>query len=89
MPLSNASPNERVLEKRLADMEVMVSHLPGVSTPAKRRMTYSYADSHFVKAIATIEMPSKFTLPNMKTYDGTTDLDETNKGCLLLLSLNT
>lgn len=65
-----------MLAKRLADMEAMVSRIPGASAFARRRITYNYTDSQFVEAIAITEMPNQFTPPNMKMYDVTIDLDD-------------
>ncbi|KAL5837095.1 hypothetical protein ACOSQ3_014264 [Xanthoceras sorbifolium] len=44
--------------------------------PIKKSSINSFADSPFVDAIALVEMPRKFSFPNMKRYDGTTDPDD-------------
>ena len=54
-------------------MESMIQQIPGVPTPLRKSQPNSYADSPFTDALALVEMPRKFTFPNMKTYDGTTD----------------
>ena len=43
-------------------------------TTLKKSQPHSYADYSFVDSIALIEMPKKFSFPNMKLYDGTIDL---------------
>ncbi|XP_031276068.1 uncharacterized protein LOC116134515 [Pistacia vera] len=43
--------------------------------PIKKSRPHCYADSPFVDKIALADMPQKFTIPNMKMYDGTTDLN--------------
>ena len=54
-------------------MEALIQKIPGVPAPIKKSLPHSYADSPFVDSIALIEMPRKFSFPNMKMYDGTTD----------------
>ena len=45
--------------------------------PALIKKSYlnSYADSPFIDKIAPVEMPRKFIFPNMKLFDGTSNLD--------------
>ena len=59
--------------KRLAKMEAMIQKIPGFPTYLKMSQPNSYADSLFIDAITLIEMPKKFSFPNMKFYDGTTN----------------
>ena len=54
-------------------MKALVQKIPGVLAPIKKSFPHSYADSPFVDSITLIEMPRKFSFPNMKMYDGTTD----------------
>ena len=54
-------------------MEALIQRIPGVATPIKKSLPHNYVDSPFVDFIAFIEMPRKFSFPNMKMYDGTTD----------------
>ena len=54
-------------------MEALIQKIPGVPAPIKKSLPHSYADSPFDDFIALIEMPRKFSFPNMKMYDGTTD----------------
>ena len=61
------------MAKRFAEMEVMIQRIPGVPTPIKKSLSHSYTDLPFVDSIALVEMPKKFSFPNMKMYDGTTD----------------
>ena len=64
---------EQVVAKKLAEMEAMTQHIPGVPTLLKKIQPYSYTDYLFVNSIALVEMPKKLLFPNMKLYDGTTD----------------
>ena len=61
------------MAKRLEEIEAMIQRIPGVPTPLRKSQPYSYADSSFIDALALVEMPRKFTFPNMKPYNGTTD----------------
>ena len=51
----------------------MIQRIPGVPIPIKKSLPHSYADSPFVNSITLVEMPKKFSFPNMKMYDCTTD----------------
>ena len=42
----------------------------------KKSSVNSYADSLFTDNIALVEMPRKYSFPNMKLYDEMTDLDD-------------
>ena len=64
---------EQVVAKRFAEMEAMIQRIPRVPTPLKKSLSRSYADSLFVDSIALVEIPKKFSFPNSKLYDGTTD----------------
>ncbi|KAL5569967.1 hypothetical protein UlMin_026542 [Ulmus minor] len=57
-------------------MEDLIRLIPGVPAPIKKSSVNSYADSPFTNNIALVEMPRKFSFPNMKLYDGTTDPDD-------------
>ena len=61
------------MAKRLVEMQAMIQWIPGVPTPLKKSQPDSYADSPFDNSIALLEMLKKFSFPNMKLYDGTTD----------------
>ncbi|XP_031247646.1 uncharacterized protein LOC116105353 [Pistacia vera] len=50
--------------------------IPGMPIPIKKSRPNCYADSPFADGIALADMPQKFTIPNMKPYDGTTDPDD-------------
>ena len=43
--------------------------------PIKKSYVNCYVDLPFTNNIALVEMPKKFSFPNMKLYDGTMDLD--------------
>ena len=64
---------KQAMEKRFTEMEAMIQQIPKMPTPLKKSQPHSYAESPFVEFIALVEMPKKFSFPNMKLYDGTTD----------------
>ncbi|KAH6787972.1 hypothetical protein C2S52_007524 [Perilla frutescens var. hirtella] len=64
------------LEQRLAGIEAMITRIPGVPLPIRKAAPNSFADSPFVDEIGLTEMPSKFTLPSMKLFNGTSDPDD-------------
>ena len=68
--------HEAELQRRLNEMEDLIRRIPGVPAPIKKSSVNSYADSPFTDNIALVEMPRKFSFPNMKLYDGTTDPDD-------------
>ncbi|KAF2590101.1 hypothetical protein F2Q70_00038382 [Brassica cretica] len=57
-------------------MQSMVERLPGVAPPIRKSNLGSYAYTPFTDNIALIEMPRKFSFPNIKMYDGTGDPDD-------------
>ncbi|KAF3576812.1 hypothetical protein DY000_02031454 [Brassica cretica] len=67
---------EQIFSKRFDAMQSMVERLPGVAPPIRRSNPDSYADTPFVEDIASVEMPRKFSFPNIKMYDGTGDPDD-------------
>ncbi|XP_031280188.1 disease resistance-like protein DSC1 [Pistacia vera] len=75
-PIVSPSPVEQLLAKRLADVEVVMRRILGMPIPTKKSRPNCYADSSFADEIALADMPQKFTIPNMKPYDGTTDPDD-------------
>ncbi|XP_031268350.1 uncharacterized protein LOC116126817 [Pistacia vera] len=62
-------------------MEAIIQCIPDVPILFKKSQPQSYADSPFIDIIAVMKMPQKFTFPNMKHYDGTTDLDDYIASC--------
>ena len=64
---------EQAVAKHFAEMEALIQTILGVLAPIKKSLPHSYTDSPFVDSIALIEMPRKFSFPNMKMYDGTID----------------
>ena len=61
------------MAKRFAEMEAMIQRILGVLIPIKKSLPHSYADSPFVDSITLVEMSKKFSFPNIKMYNGTTD----------------
>ncbi|KAL9242021.1 hypothetical protein vseg_016067 [Gypsophila vaccaria] len=56
-------------------LEMMIK-VPGMPPPIEQETPDIYADSPFDDSIALVEMPKKYSLPNMKIYDGMTDPQE-------------
>ena len=71
----------QMFSDRLDAMLSMVERLPGVAPHIRKSNPDSYADTPFTDEITLIEMPKKFSFPSIKVYGGTTDPDNTDKGC--------
>ena len=56
-------------------MEDMIQRILGMVAPIKKSFANCYANSPFTNNIALKKMPKKFSFPNMKLYNGTTDPD--------------
>uniref|UniRef100_A0A0D3D4P5 Retrotransposon gag domain-containing protein n=1 Tax=Brassica oleracea var. oleracea TaxID=109376 RepID=A0A0D3D4P5_BRAOL len=67
---------EQMFSKRFDAMQSMVERLPGVAPPSRRSNPDSYTDTPFAEEIASVEMPRKFSFPNIKMYDGIGDPDD-------------
>lgn len=59
--------------KKLQNVREMVQHIPGVPKPLEKAAPTSYTDSPFSDDIALVEIPKRFTVPNMKPYNGSSD----------------
>ena len=57
-------------------MEDLIRRIPGMPILIKKIYVNSYANFPFTNNIALVEMPQKFSFPNMKLYNGMTDLDD-------------
>ncbi|XP_056851996.1 uncharacterized protein LOC130501137 [Raphanus sativus] len=66
---------ERVVSEKCGTIQSMVEGLPGVAPPIWRSNPRSYSETPFVEEIASVEMPHKFSFPNIKMYEGTGDAD--------------
>ena len=67
---------EQMFSKRLDAMQSLVERLPGVAPPIRKSNPDSYVDTPFTDEITLIEMPRKFSFPNIRVYDDTTDPDD-------------
>ncbi|KAF3566075.1 hypothetical protein DY000_02014740 [Brassica cretica] len=67
---------EQLFSKKLDAMQCMIERLPGVAPLIRKSNPGSYADTPFTDNIALIEMPRKFSFPNIKIYDGPGDPDD-------------
>lgn len=56
-------------------MTAPIQRITGISILIKKSTMSCYVDSPFVDDITLVEMPTKFNYPNMKMFDGTTNLD--------------
>ena len=56
--------------------EMIMSRLPGVRLPIRKSRAGAISDTPFMESIVTVELPRKFSPPEMKQYDGSTDLDD-------------
>ena len=65
-----------MFSKRFDAMQSMVERLFGVAPLIRKSNPDSYADTPFTYEITLVEMPRKFSFPNMKAYDGTSDPDD-------------
>lgn len=63
-----------VFSKRFDAIQSMVERLPGVGPPIWRNDPNSYTDTPFTDEIALVEMPRNFSFPNLRMYDGTSNL---------------
>lgn len=57
----------------MIEMEALIQKISRVPAPIKKSFSHNYVDSPFVDSIAFIEMSRKFSFPNIKMFDGTTD----------------
>lgn len=64
------------LENWIMELETMISQVPWVSTSIKKHHLQSFVDSPFADEICMIKMPSRFTYPTMKMYNGDGDPDD-------------
>lgn len=62
--------------KELQDLKEIVQRIPGVPKPLEKATPTSYADCPFPDNIAMVDIPKRFTVPPMKSYDGTGDPQE-------------
>ncbi|KAF3593359.1 hypothetical protein DY000_02020581 [Brassica cretica] len=67
---------DQIFSKKLDAMQSMVERLPWVAPLIRKSNPGSYADTPFTDNIALIEMPRKFSFPNIKMYDRTGDPDD-------------
>ena len=78
--MSNPTPTSGVVSvqdpeilKKFIEIEDLIQRILGVPAPIKKSAPSCYADSPFIDEITLVEMPWKFSFPNMKLYDGTSD----------------
>ena len=62
---------KKIMDFHVKRVEEKINKIPGVPRPIKEEPDNSYADSPFVKSIDLVEIPKRFVIPNMPTYDGT------------------
>ncbi|XP_021733296.1 uncharacterized protein LOC110700116 [Chenopodium quinoa] len=67
---------EKVVKEYLKAFEAKIAKIPGVPKPMEEEAADGYIESPFSEEIAMVEVPKRFSTPNMAMYDGTTDPDE-------------
>ena len=61
------------VKKELKEFREMIQRIPGVPKPLEKATPTSYADSPFTDDIALVDIPKRFAVPSMESYDGSTD----------------
>lgn len=67
---------EQILEERIINLEAVLRIIPGFSPPSKRTARDLFNDWLFSEEISVVEIPTKFSFPTIRFYDGTQDPDE-------------
>ncbi|XP_021753659.1 uncharacterized protein LOC110719055 [Chenopodium quinoa] len=65
-----------MVKEYLKTIEAKIAEIPGMPKPMEEEAADGYIESPFSKEIAMVEVPKRFSTPNMTMYDGTTDPDE-------------
>nr|XP_043615893.1 uncharacterized protein LOC122587792 [Erigeron canadensis] len=74
-PLQEQGENEYIA-REIQKIKEMISSVPGFFNPIPEVNPASYLINRYGDRIATVEIPKKFQMPNMKPYDGTVDPQE-------------
>ena len=79
-PISLIDPTQQIatsIRKEMIEFkEAIMSRLPGVRLPVRKSRAGAISDTPFVESIVAIELPRKFSPPEMKPYDGSADPDD-------------
>ena len=67
---------QQALGNYMRSLDERFAKIPGVPPPIEREAIDGFEESPFSEEIARVDIPKKFHLPNMISYDGTTDPDE-------------
>ncbi|XP_021770754.1 uncharacterized protein LOC110734941 [Chenopodium quinoa] len=67
---------EKMVKEYLKTIEAKIAKIPGMPKPMEEEAADGYIESPFSEEIAMVEVPKRFSTPNMTMYDGTTDPDE-------------
>ncbi|XP_021721365.1 uncharacterized protein LOC110688923 [Chenopodium quinoa] len=65
-----------MVKEYLKAIEAKIAKIPGMPKPMEEEVADGYIESPFSEEIAMVEVPKRFSTPNMTMYDGTTDPDE-------------
>ncbi|XP_021714618.1 uncharacterized protein LOC110682570 [Chenopodium quinoa] len=65
-----------MVKEYLKTIEAKIAKIPGMPKPMEEEAVDGYIESPFSEEIAMVEVPKRFSTPNMTMYDGTTDPDE-------------
>ncbi|XP_021714757.1 uncharacterized protein LOC110682741 [Chenopodium quinoa] len=67
---------EKMVKEYLKTIEAKIAKIPGMPKPMEEEAADGYIESPFSEEIAMVEVPKRFSTPNMTMYNGTTDPDE-------------
>ncbi|XP_021747716.1 uncharacterized protein LOC110713575 [Chenopodium quinoa] len=67
---------EKMVKEYLKAIEAKIAKIPGMRKPMEEEAADGYIESPFLEEIAMVEVPKRFSTPNMTMYDVTTDPDE-------------
>ena len=63
----------KLVKKELNEFREVLQRISGAPKPMEKATPTSYADSPFSDDIALVDIPKRFAVPPMKSYDGSTD----------------
>lgn len=66
---------EKMILKRLKSVDERMERILGVPRPVEEKEDDGYIESPFAESVYVVEIPKRFSIPNMSMYDGTSDPD--------------
>ncbi|XP_021737565.1 uncharacterized protein LOC110704094 [Chenopodium quinoa] len=67
---------EKMVKEYLKAIKAKIAKIPGMPKPMEEEAADGYIESPFSEEITMVEVPKRFSTPNITMYDGTTDPDE-------------